>query len=333
MECVNYFIATLAKNNVSASVIRKYLVNAWGEDNVKSLRRIQTIAKEFNDGDRESVKRKAGSGRPSTVCTDENIQRVAELLDNDNTSSISFIADELSLSEKSVHRILTKKLGKKSLYARWVPHSLSDAQLEERVTCANRLLEDMNGNVIITDEKWLYSQPLPPRQHVRQWVDGQGDRPRLARRIISDRKFHIIVGVSFRGDYTFQVLERDQTINADRYIAFIQERVMPLRRNLTLMHDNATPHSAIRTRNFCQENNIELLRQAPYSPDFNLLDRFVFRNLEFERRGTTFNRKEEVEEFLQNFMTQKMTRGKLQRELQRFRDDLHQIIAIGGDYL
>ena len=43
-------------------------------------------------------------------------------------------------------------------------------------------------------------------------------------------------------------------------------------------------------------NNIVHMKQPPYSPDFNLLDRYVFRNMEFERRNMDFNTKEEIEE-------------------------------------
>lgn len=332
-EYINYFVATLTRCNLSAVDIRSYLVEAWGEDNVKSLRRIQTIAKEFNEGEREVAKRAQGSGRPSSACNDQNIQRIQEIIGNDNTSSVRLIANSLNLSEKSVHRMLRKKMELKSLYARWVPHSLSEAQQDLRVTCAERLLDEMNGNVIIIDEKWLYSKPLPPRQQVRHWVDAQGDRPRLPRRSIADKKFHIIVAVSFRGDFTFRVLERNQSINAERYVDFIRDMVIPLRRNLKVMHDNARPHTAELTRQFFQDNNIELLAQSPYSPDYNLLDRFIFRNMEFERRDLTFDTQQDVENFLNDFMTNKMTRGKLQREMQHFRNDLQSIIAIGGDYL
>lgn len=221
----------------------------------------------------------------------------------------------------------------KSLYARWVPHTLSEAQQQQRVEGAQRVLNEMNENVIIIDEKWLFANPLPPRQQVRAWVDEAGDRPKLPRGKIADKKFHIIVAISFRGDFSFQVLPRNESINADRYVNFLEERVLPLRRNLIVMHDKARPHTANITRNFFNENGMTLLRQAPYSPDFNLLDRFVFRNMEFERRDRYFENKETVEEFLQVFLRQKMTRGKLQRELHRLRSDMQDIIAIGGDYL
>lgn len=332
-EYINYFVATMTRNNFSATDIHSFLVEAWGEANVKSIRRIQEISKDYKDNERISAKRKEGSGGRPSICVDANVNRVREIIDNDNTVSVRYVARQLDISEKSAHRILKQKMALKCVYARWVPYTLTEMQQQQRVECAQNLLEDLNGNVIIIDEKWLYARPLPPRQHVVAWVAADGDRPRMARRIIADLKFHIIVAVTFRGDYSFSVIDRNQSINAELYVGFLQEKVIPMRRNLTIMHDNARPHTAIMTRNFFEENDITHLRQAPYSPDFNLLDRYVFRNMEFDRRHLVFETKQQVVDFLTNFMNQKMTRAKLQRELERLRSDLEEIIAIDGDYL
>lgn len=332
-EYINYFVATLSRNDISATKIRDFLVTAWGEENVSSLRRIQEIAKEYRDGQREFAKRKVGSGRPITVANDDNVERIKALVTEDATLSIRSIAQQIEVSEKTVHRILRMKLCLKSVNARWVPHILTDAQQRQRVECAQRLLEELNGNVVITDEKWLFCNPLPPRQQRRSWVMEDGDRPKLPKRIIADKKFHIIVAVTFRGDFNFSVLNRNESINSERYIRFLEEKVLPIRRNITLMHDNARPHTSISTGNFLTENNVTLLGQAPYSPDFNLLDRYIFRNLEYARRNVAFSNRDEVVNFIQEFMVRKVTREKLHRELQRLRNYLEDVIAVGGDYL
>ena len=133
--------------------------------------------------------------------------------------------------------------------------------------------------------------------------------------------------------YAFTVLERNTSVNAQTYCNFIGEKVIPLRRNLTIMHDNARPYTANATKEYFQQNNIIHLKQPPYSPDFNLLDRYVFRNMEFERRDIEFRSKAEVEQFLDNFLGNKMTRYKLSRELERLRGHLQTVIDIDGDYI
>ena len=65
----------------------------------------------------------------------------------------------------------------------------------------------------------------------------------------------------------------------------------------------------------------------------NLLDRYVFRNMEFDRRDQHFAIKNEVESYVQQFMATKMTRAKLSMELERLKDDLTNIIEVDGAYL
>jgi len=332
-ENVYFFISTLQRNNYKASQIHSLLVEAWGQDNVPSLRRVQDISKEFASGERENCTRSQGSGRMKDVRTAENIAAVRDLVENDETISINAISQITGITWSSVQRILTDDLHKQSVCARWVPHKLSQAQMNMRVEGAQRILNELEGNVIVIDEKWLYSEPMPPKENVRAWVDPGGDRPRIARRIIADRKFHIIVAMNFRCDFCFDIVEPGQTVNAHRYVQFL-EKVNGLRRRGTLkiMHDNARPHTARMTEAFLAEHSIHRVPQPPYSPDVNLMDRYIFRNMEAARKDKTFNNPQEVRDFLQEYLSQQ-TRYKLSREMDRLREDLHSIILCGGDYL
>ena len=75
------------------------------------------------------------------------------------------------------------------------------------------------------------------------------------------------------------------------------------------------------------------MKQPAYSSDMSLLDRYVFRNMEFDRRDKNFAIKNEVKSYVQQFMTTKMTRAKLYRELERLKDDLNNIIEVDSAYL
>lgn len=334
-ETINFFIGVLTKNDIPASQIYSYLTKACGDD-VKSLRRVQEIAKEFRDDVRDDFKRKQGSGRPSTTSNDENVEDIRKAIEEDSGISVRDIANQFDMSVGSAFRIITQKLSLKSVSAKWVPHRLTDNQKLQRVERARQLLDELNGTVIVIDEKWLYAEPLPSKQIARQWVGPAGDCPRstVARRIIADKKFHIIVALNFRGDHIFHVFERHETVNAHRYVTFLND-VLPMARTgrLRIMHDNARPHTAVLTTNLFEAHGIEHVKQPPYSPDMNLLDRYVFHNLEFSRRNKNFNNKEDVEQYLAEFLNQNMTRYKLSRELDRLKEDLKMIIDLEGDYI
>jgi [histone H3]-lysine36 N-dimethyltransferase SETMAR len=331
-ENINFFVAVLSTNSFSVVEIHSLLVNASGD--VKSLRRIQDIAKEYKRNEREGATRKEGSGRPSTTTTEEKVAEVKQLLDEDSNLSIRGIATLAEVTVNAAYRIMTEKLKMKCVYARWIPHQLTENHKTQRVEEAQHLLQNLNGYTMVVDEKWVYSDPLPCRQNNASWVAPDGDRPTIARRIISDQKFHIIVACNFRGDFRFKVFERNQTINAERYVEFLQTIQNTVRTGrLHLMHDNARPHTAVMTQTFCEQNRITLVKQPPYSPDMNLLDRFVFRNLEFDRRAVHFPNKDALTLYLQNFLENKMTRFKLARELDRLKHHLQEVIDIHGNYV
>lgn len=60
------------------------------------------------------------------------------------------------------------------------------------------------------------------------------------------------------------------------------------RENLTITHDDACPHNARTAEAYLQANSIGRIPQPAFSPDMNLLDRFVLRNMENERRDRVF---------------------------------------------
>ena len=73
--------------------------------------------------------------------------------------------------------------------------------------------------------------------------------------------------------------------------------------NIVLMHDNARPHKAFIVQNWLRANVITTLPQPPYLPDLNLLDRYVFRNLEMFRRGVDFADLNTLNAIVSQFMT------------------------------
>ena len=93
-ENINFLIAVLGKNGLTAVKIHEMLTNACGD--VLSLRRVQEINKEYKIGKRVDCQRKEGSGRPSSSASDENVSRVKELVEEHN-NCISYRAIALQL--------------------------------------------------------------------------------------------------------------------------------------------------------------------------------------------------------------------------------------------
>ena len=104
------------------------------------------------------------------------------------------------------------------------------------------------------------------------------------KRSTMEKKFMAIVAVSLRGQHYFEVLQRNESLNSERYVEFLThmatyfaEMVNPVRfENMRLIQDNARPHVSSTTLEYLQGNNVRLIKQPAYSPDCNLCDRRTF---------------------------------------------------------
>jgi hypothetical protein len=87
----------------------------------------------FRDG-RELVGDEKRDDRPKSTGTEVNIAAVADLVKNGRLFATGMIAESLNIPKTVVLLILKEDLGKEKLCGRFVPHSLTPEQREDRVT-------------------------------------------------------------------------------------------------------------------------------------------------------------------------------------------------------
>ena len=80
--------------------------------------------KRFQDG-REDVEDDERPGRPSTSRTDENVEKVKEMVMNDRWITIREVAHNVGISIGSCYEILSNVLGMKRVAAKFVPKLLN----------------------------------------------------------------------------------------------------------------------------------------------------------------------------------------------------------------
>ena len=93
---------------------------------------------QFRDG-RQLVDDERG-GRPKSSRTEVNIAAVADLVKNDRQIASKMIVESLNIRKTVDLRILKEDLGKRKLCARFVPHSLTPEQREDRVTSCQDMI-------------------------------------------------------------------------------------------------------------------------------------------------------------------------------------------------
>lgn len=343
---IRLIVETCRRNDMTATDTHKFVTKAWGNASI-SVQSVYRLFTEFASRNRTFFEDKERQGRPRTSRTDENIELLSELLNEDIHVSIDSLVECTGLSHGTIYRILTDDLKKRSVLSRWVPHNLNKNQKNERVTQARHLLDFfqqhnrlIKSNLVITDEKWIYHRAIGTKRSNCAWLDENKARPRIVKRLPHEAKSLLLLAVCFNGKFCFTVLPQGATVDGECYLAFLKKTrnnfvrlTSPLHWNdMFLLHDNARPHVKQSVTAYLTKKGVTLLKQPPYSPDFNLCDRWIFTMLENERRMRNFENSENVSDFVKHFM-KNINAEHLTKEFHNLKTDLRTIIENGGDYL
>ena len=101
--------------------------------------------------------------------------------------------------------VLKKHLKVRKIFARWVPHLLTDEQKRQRVKVVKKLLQKFAkydkkqfANVVTGDETWVhYSEPVRKVSN-KIWATKHSKRPIIAKRSLSTKK--VLYAIFFSGE-------------------------------------------------------------------------------------------------------------------------------------
>ena len=104
-------------------------------------------------------------------------------------------AHSAGISRASAYRILTERLHKRRIAARWVPHGLSEEQKCRRLETAQQLLHRFReeGNeflqkVVAIDETWIRDFQPELKSQSSEWRREGSPRPKKFKRVQSNVK-------------------------------------------------------------------------------------------------------------------------------------------------
>jgi len=240
-------------------------------------------------------------GRPREIDQDA----VVAAIDLDPTMSTEALACESECSQRHIRRVL-RTAGKKWRKGHWVPHSLTEAQKQNRVRIAcfhlNRPRRRLFLNNIVTvDEKWV-SFVNPYREN--QWLSPGQQAIQTPRPDFRQQKAMLISFWNRDGLIHWDLLEHGHTVNAQVYceqIELCRRALGRRRRPVILLHDNARPHFAHQTQEKLRKMKWEWLEHPAYSPDLSPSDYHLFRSLEHYLRHRQFANHEALRLELQTF--------------------------------
>ncbi|CAH1988293.1 unnamed protein product [Acanthoscelides obtectus] len=190
---------------------------------------------------------------PKTAVTQENVDAVRKLINEDRDATYPEIEASLKISKMSIQKILHEELGVSKLVSRWIPHLLTGEQKAERAN-------------------WCEENPTKM----------------------------VATFVSKAGHIATIPLNEQRTVTADWYSAiFLPKVITELRkinpeRRIILNRDNASSHTAQKTRRYLTEENVELVGHPPNSPDLSPNDFFTFSKIKNRLRGQRLQSPEEA---------------------------------------
>jgi len=157
------------KAGLSATETLVLVQRAYGNEALNRSEVLRWYSR-FRDG-RELVEDDERSGRPKSTLTEVNIAAVADLVKNDRRKTSRMIEESLNIPKTVVLRILKEDLGKRKLCARFVPHSLTPEQREDRVTSCQDIIAmaDADKNMLtkLLREMKPGVLPMTPKQSDR----------------------------------------------------------------------------------------------------------------------------------------------------------------------
>ncbi|UYV66759.1 hypothetical protein LAZ67_4002783 [Cordylochernes scorpioides] len=200
--------------------------------------------KAFTEG-REELVDEPRSGRPTTARTDENVDRVLEVLRTDRRLSIQQIADTLHMSTFVVHGIVTEDL-----------------------------------QMLTGDESWMFEYDPESKRQSCAWHTKSSPRPKKARMSKSRIKTMIIVFFDIRGIVHCEFVPQGQTINSAFYLEVLRRlkrRIAHVKTDIKdkvkFHHDNATFHTAFIITNFLARSNTPVIPLTPLTVDLGQIRR------------------------------------------------------------
>lgn len=294
----------------SAAESHRLLIEAYGE-HAPSVRTCDYWFARFKSGDFDLKNKERG--KPPKKFEDAELQA---LLDQDSTQTERQLAEALNVTRACVSRRL-HALGKIQKEGKWVPHELSERDIERRKIICEILLrrhkrKSFLPRIVTGDEKWVYFDN-PKRK--KSWVDpGQPSTSQPVRNI-HGKKALLCIWWDMKGPVYYELLQPGQTVTGERYRQQLDDLSRELhdkrpewarkRNKVILLHDNARPHVAKVVQEKLEELNWEVLPHAAYSPDLAPSDYHLFRSMQHGLSEQHFSTFEEVKNWIDEWLASK----------------------------
>jgi histone-lysine N-methyltransferase SETMAR len=244
------------------------------------------------------------SGRPSTSTGEEQVQAAERLVLADKRITCEHLANELQVSVSTAFKILTEKLGRRKICAKWIPHNLSEEQTASRMSLSSLHLrryrregDSFLQRIVAGDETWVHSWEPELKRQSAEWLTKEEPRPKKVAGSQFGMKVMHVIFFNYAGILLDWPVPHGMTVNGAYYKMILQEKLRPairkkqpdlLKSEVILLHDNARVHTQKDVVALLDQWDWEVLAHPPYSPDLSPCDFFLNPRMKEPLRGRHF---------------------------------------------
>ncbi|UYV60613.1 hypothetical protein LAZ67_1001665 [Cordylochernes scorpioides] len=179
---------------------------------------------------RISIEDEHRPGRPVESVTQENIDKIHDLVMLDRRMTVRWIEETLDILKTTVDRIMREHLGLRKLSARWVPKPLTPDQkaVRTKLFSFNLALFEANpeeyvSRFVTMDETWAHYFTPEAKQQSMQWRPSASPPPKKAKTVPSAGKVMVSVFWDSGGVLLLDLLNKGQTINDNYYANLVKQ--------------------------------------------------------------------------------------------------------------
>ena len=252
-------------------------------------RRVKQINGEQEEPAKSDLCDRPRSGRPSSVHSSANIDQVNALIKENRRITINDLAESLGVSARNAVKIMDT-LGYSKVCARWVPRQLTEAHKQSRLEACSELLEYCHGDktffqrIVIGDKTWVHHFEPESKRASMEWRHPTSPRSKKFKSQQSAEKVLVTVFWDSVGVILVDFMSKGATINSDVYIDTLKklkariQRVRPALEmsKVLLQHDNARPHTSLKTREVISSFGLATISYSPYLADLAPSDFHLF---------------------------------------------------------
>ncbi|UYV74621.1 hypothetical protein LAZ67_12000310 [Cordylochernes scorpioides] len=208
---------------------------------------------------RISIEDDPRQGRPTFQRTDENVQKITDLIKENPRTTLLELEQDTGISKTTIGRIVTEDLRLKKTPAKFIPRFLTNEQKLCRLATCEDMLEmtrtdpEWKDKIITGDETWVYGYDPETKRQSAEWR-GQGEpRPKKSRILKSRNKVLLVAFLDNKGIVHHEYLPASQTVIKEMYLSILRRLREAIRKkrpekwtngDWILHHDNARPHTA-----------------------------------------------------------------------------------------